>query len=168
MQKNAEKSAHLSENDFCVLFFVLGVRAASSVQENIIRAYKRKSFTTKKETLTTFLLFKHLIYGRFPPTAIHIFIFLVLNLRTQRYSGLKMMSIQPLMNYKIRHLHHLIIYVTMMQNEKLNTLLLLSRTNQCFYLLLVQNKLCLLSLCSFLYTLIRKICTNILLALFFR
>lgn len=42
MQKNAEKSAHLSENDFCVLFFVLGVRAASSVQENIIRAYKRK------------------------------------------------------------------------------------------------------------------------------
>lgn len=40
MQKNA---AHLSENDFCVLLFVLDVRAASSVQENIIGAYKRKS-----------------------------------------------------------------------------------------------------------------------------
>lgn len=39
MQKNAEKC---STPDFCVLFFVLGVRAASSVQENIFRAYKRK------------------------------------------------------------------------------------------------------------------------------
>lgn len=54
------------------------------------------------------------------------------------------MSIQPLMNYKIRHLQHLIIYVDA-EYEKLNTLLLLSRTNQCFYLLLVQNKLRLLS-----------------------
>lgn len=69
MQKNAEKcrkrqkkAAHLSENDFCVLFFLLGVRAASADAEY----------------------------------------------------------------------------------EKLNTLLLLSRTNQCFYLL-VQNKLRLLS-----------------------
>lgn len=59
MQK---KAAHLSENDFCVLFFLLGVRAASADAEY----------------------------------------------------------------------------------EKLNTLLLLSRTNQCFYLL-VQNKLRLLS-----------------------
>lgn len=71
MQKNAEKcrkrqkkAAHLSENDFCVLFFLLGVRAASADADA--------------------------------------------------------------------------------EYEKLNILLLLSRTNQCFYLL-VQNKLRLLS-----------------------
>lgn len=65
MQKNAEKGRkRLSENDFCVLFFLLGVRAASADADA--------------------------------------------------------------------------------EYEKLNTLLLLSRTNQCFYLL-VQNKLRLLS-----------------------
>lgn len=75
MQKN---TAHLSENYFCVLFFVLVFVLLPLFRKILSELIKEKEkFTTKKETLTTFLLFKHLIYGQFPPTAIHIFIFLV-------------------------------------------------------------------------------------------